>query len=494
MCYFTNFLHFIANKTTTWEYDAGGNILNRFEYEFTTIQDLSNLSPIVIPYAYAVTGIRDRLVEYNGKSFVYDEIGNPTLYQNNVLVWEKGRQLKSYGDIASYTYNASGIRTGKTVGTKTTEFFLDGTKILAQKDIVSAGENTTTETLMQFIYGVDGIIGFTLNNTNYYYKKNLQGDIIGIYDNNLQLITKYTYDAWGNHKISYLDNDIFVDFNPANSYNETNTSLYVALKNPFRYRSYYYDTETGLYYLNSRYYDPEIGRFINIDDIEILDTTKDFANGINLYAYCLNNPVNDTDSNGNLSWWQWLLVGIGAVFVVAATAVLTVASGGTALGVIGTIAVGAAKGALIGAAVGTTLGAIGGGIYSAVTGADFWSSVAAGAAMGFGIGAVVGAVIGASVAGIQVVNAAKMWAKGTFNSGYQSMKYHFGKHVISEGIKGKNIVQYTKNAVQFFSQNKNIAIWKTYPTPLKQPGWLINNDLGKGLYDTFQKIIYFLYK
>ena len=304
------------NKTTTWEYDAGGNILNRFEYEFTTANDLSNLSPIVIPYAYAVTGIRDRLMEYNEKSFVYDEIGNPTLYRNNTLVWEKGRQLKSYGNIANYTYNASGIRTGKTVGTTTTQFFLDGTKILAQKDIVSAGENTTTETLMQFIYGVDGVIGFTINNESYYYKKNLQGDIIGIYDNNLQLITKYTYDAWGNHKISYLDNDIFVDFSPANSYNETNTSLYIALKNPFRYRSYYYDTETGLYYLNSRYYDPEIGRFINIDEISVIDLTKVALNGFNLYVYCLNNPINGVDEDGYiLSILIGLLVaaGIGAL-------------------------------------------------------------------------------------------------------------------------------------------------------------------------------------
>ena len=114
--------------------------------------------------------------------------------------------------------------------------------------------------------------------------------------------------------------------------------------------------------------------------------------------------------------------------------------------------------------------------------------------MGFGIGAVVGAVIGASVAGVQVANAASMWSKGTFKSGYQSMKYHFNKHVISEGIRGKNIIQYTQDAVQFFSRNKSIAIWKTYSNPLKQPGWLINNNLGKGLYDSMQKIIYFLYK
>ncbi len=175
------------NKTTTWEYDAGGNITNRFEYEFTTASDLSDKTPTIIPYSYATNGIRDRLMEYNGEQFEYDAIGNPTTYRSKTLIWEKGRQLKSFGSTASYTYNASGIRTSKTVGSTTTQYYLDGTKVLAQKDIVSASESTTTETFMQFMYGVDGIIGFTLNDTDYYYKKNLQGDVIGIYNNNLQL-------------------------------------------------------------------------------------------------------------------------------------------------------------------------------------------------------------------------------------------------------------------------------------------------------------------
>ncbi|MBQ8761734.1 MAG: RHS repeat-associated core domain-containing protein, partial [Clostridia bacterium] len=109
--------------------------------------------------------------------------------------------------------------------------------------------------------------------------------------------------------MSYLDNGIFVDIDENTTYNTNITSLYVALKNPFRYRGYYYDNETKLYYLNSRYYDPEIGRFINIDDIGIIDSTKDCVNGINLYAYCVNNPVNDNDTNGNLSFLLTMLIG-----------------------------------------------------------------------------------------------------------------------------------------------------------------------------------------
>ena len=179
------------NKTVTWEYDAGGNILNRREYPFEINESLemyyderlfsaeqlaSGLYKTFkfIPYSYATSGIRDRLMSYGNQTneddnipqFKYDIIGNPEYYKYNQLVWDKGRQLKSYGNVASYTYNANGIRTSKTVGSTTTQYFLDGTKILAQKDIVSAGESTTTETFMKFIYGIDGIIGFTLTNTD----------------------------------------------------------------------------------------------------------------------------------------------------------------------------------------------------------------------------------------------------------------------------------------------------------------------------------------
>ena len=213
-------------------------------------------------------------MSYNNSSITYDALGNPTTYLDNTLTWEKGRQLKSYGSIASFEYNGQGIRTKKTTNNLVTEYFLDGTKILAQNDKLMS-DSVLTENLMEFLYGIDGVIGFKLNNNSYYYKKNLQGDIIGIYNSDLQLIAKYAYDAWGNHKISYLEGSNFVDFNNESSYtNISNNNLYIALKNPFRYRSYYFDQETSLYYLNSRYYDPRTGRFINVDDISVLDITN----------------------------------------------------------------------------------------------------------------------------------------------------------------------------------------------------------------------------
>ena len=119
------------------------------------------------------------------------------------------------------------------------------------------------------------------------------------------------------------------------SYNDTTIiNRFIAFKNPFRYRSYYYDFETNLYYLNSRYYDPELGRFINADDITTLDVTKIALNGLNLYAYCLNNPVNEVDENGYfISFLIGLLIAaaigaaVGAVSYTASVVIKGVTTG-----------------------------------------------------------------------------------------------------------------------------------------------------------------------
>ena len=103
-------------------------------------------------------------------------------------------------------------------------------------------------------------------------------------DENGKVVVEYSYDAWGNHAV--------LDGNGQ----EIGDAAHIGNKNPFRYRSYYFDTETGLYYLKSRYYDPEICRFITIDDISYID--PETINGLNLYAYCGNNPVMFTDPNG----------------------------------------------------------------------------------------------------------------------------------------------------------------------------------------------------
>ena len=126
-------------------------------------------------------------------------------------------------------------------------------------------------------YNNEGLTGFVLNNTLYTYRKNLFGDIIAIYQGTSK-VAEYAYDAYGKCTIKL---DI----------------VNVATLNPFRYRGYYYDSDLGLYYLQSRYYDPETGRFINADDVSYLD--PETIHGLNLYAYCLNNPVMYVDPRGN---------------------------------------------------------------------------------------------------------------------------------------------------------------------------------------------------
>src|SRR5699024_9507137 len=122
------------------------------------------------------------------------------------------------------------------------------------------------------------------NNTPYYYLKNLQGDIVGILDANGTQVVSYTYDAWGA--------PLSVTGTAADT---------IGQLNPFRYRSYYYDNETGLYYLNSRYYDPETYRFLNADG-ELAGVGSSTL-GYDVFLYCFNNPINLNDQAGN--WPKW---------------------------------------------------------------------------------------------------------------------------------------------------------------------------------------------
>ena len=131
--------------------------------------------------------------------------------------------------------------------------------------------------MLYYLYSGDELLGFIYNNNTYYYHKNLFGDIIGIYDSNYNEIVTYKYNSWGVIK-NITDN----------------SNINLGIINPFRYRSYYYDEETQLYYLNSRYYNPVIGRFINAD--VLLGT--DGMNSYNLFSYCSNEPIKNMDIDG----------------------------------------------------------------------------------------------------------------------------------------------------------------------------------------------------
>ena len=141
------------------------------------------------------------------------------------------------------------------------------------------------------------LIGFKYNNTIYYYIKNMQEDIIGLTDSSYNLVCSYEYDSWGK-LISIKDNNNNIITN----------SSHIGYINPFRYRSYYYDNETKLYYLNSRYYNPEWGRFVNCDTSDILLYEFEEIHQYNLFSYVLNSWINKIDDNGE---WHYAIAGGG---------------------------------------------------------------------------------------------------------------------------------------------------------------------------------------
>lgn len=268
-------------KTTTWAYDNNGNILARYEYAITAkpTSELHLLNGTCKLYTYDDNS--DQLMSYNDESFVYDVIGNPITYRGKTAVWEYGRQLKSY-DGNTFSYDARGCRIAKNGIT----FIYD-----------SNGNLIKQSNGLEFLYDHTGVFAVKYGNETYYYRKDAQGNIVELLDSNGDTVVKYKYDAWGKCQTTIVDS----------------TATEIASLNPFRYRSYYYDTETGFYFLKTRYYDPEIGRFMTIDDISYLD--PDNINGLNLYAYCGNDPVNNSDSSGTFAFSTFLIV-LAASFLV----------------------------------------------------------------------------------------------------------------------------------------------------------------------------------
>lgn len=243
------------DRTRVFEYDTRGNITSVKTYAYTGSPILTDET--VINYTYS----GNKLTSYNGENCVYDAIGNPTTYRNKTATW-KGRQMQSFNGI-TFKYDGRGRRIDK--GDVT--YYYDSIDRLIK-----------TSDGLEFFYDMTGLSSFKYNGATYYYRKDMMGNIIAILDSSGEIVVEYSYDAWGNHKIK--------------AYNQT-----VANANPFRYRSYFYDTDTGLYYLKTRYYDPEVGRFLNMDAVDYAD--PETLGGLNLYSYCNNNPVMYVDPTGH---------------------------------------------------------------------------------------------------------------------------------------------------------------------------------------------------
>lgn len=274
--------------TSTYSYDSRGNITSRNIYGYTRDESITSSPKETTNFTYANFGWKDLLVAVNDVELTYDEVGNVLTYGNKEFTWNTGRNLESIVDgdnEYNYIYDENGIRTSKTINGVTTYYNTKNGVILSQSD------GTTT---MYFQYDTNGSpIGLIYNGTQYFYMANQMGDVIAITDSNGNIIIEYDYDEWG--KVQCFDAI------------EENRDEFLALANinPIRYRGYYYDTETGYYYLQSRYYDASICRFINSDISEIAQLSKDISSGANLFVYCYNNAINNVDSNG---YWAEKLI------------------------------------------------------------------------------------------------------------------------------------------------------------------------------------------
>ena len=313
--------------TYVYTYDNAGNRTSKKTYAFT----LDTLGTVIdeVTYHYNDSAWGDLLTEYGSDGeyydelgdlmygyredaiYAYDEIGNPTriyadpenygFYTGYILEWD-GRQLVGMcaaegseselwqcGDPIYFTYNADGIRIRASQMDWETNYTVNGGRILEEQRLYAGSEYYT----MLYIYDETGApIGLKYNTTYYYFEKNLQGDIVGIYNEAGVKIGSYTYDAWGNFTVSVTSG-------------VTSNESEVVWNNPFRYRGYYYDSYTGWYYLQTRYYDPEIGRFINTDGY--ISTGQGLIS-YNMFAYCNNNPVSYVDPTGEVAWWVVAIV------------------------------------------------------------------------------------------------------------------------------------------------------------------------------------------
>ena len=275
----------------TYTYDDGGNITQR---GLTDYYNNKNPNSILATYTYDNTDWPDLLTAFNGKSITYDAIGNPLSDGTWTYAWQHGRQLASMsksGSSITYGYNANGKRISKTVNGTTYNFSYLGDQLT---------EMTWGSNKLHFTYDSTGPASVTYNGNRYFYLKNAQGDVTGLVNASGTQVVSYTYDPWGA---------------PMSTDGTMASTLGAA--NPLRYRGYVYDTETGLYYLTSRYYNPVWGRFINADTADVLGASPDKANwDKNLFAYCDNDPVSRKDDGGDL--WDFVIgaaVGVATTFI-----------------------------------------------------------------------------------------------------------------------------------------------------------------------------------
>ena len=403
------------NYWMEYTYDSNGNILSR--------------TNDIIHDTFVYVG--DRLVRYNGQTVEYwpNNIGNIRSFNGWTFNYE-GRRLveatcmvtpagqlptgpngtkpgKTQKLLVRFQYNDKGLRTSKTaqlydkvvggyrfVSQVFTTYEYDGNNLVYEK---------TGSRELFFLYDENKeLYGYIMNGNKYFYMKDSFKNILGVTNENGTVITKYIYDAYGN-----LIN--------------SEGSLY----NPIRYKGYYYDGETDMFYCKSRYYVPKLCRWLNVDNPSFLQ--DDNAMKLNLFAYCANNPVMNVDPEGH-SWssfwdgvgnwfkkhWVELAVGAGVIALGVVTMGVGAAVGGATaaavLGVMGSTALQSIGTALVSAAISGVVG----GIASAIDGGNFWD--------GFGDGVASGFMWGGIIAGASNILGGAMAITRAINPGFNGFK------------------------------------------------------------------------
>ena len=307
----------LARNAVNYTYDTAGNIRSITKgntSSATLVKSFGYTNPSWPDLLTSVTAngtTKDVLYEGQSKTSDLPTSGNPVTYYNGRdyhFDWSKGRQLTEAvvgGQTVKYAYDMAGVRSSKQVGDTTYSYTTLSGKVMRQ----AWGDNNALE----FVYD-DSSQPFAVIYKHgsaaelYYYLVNAQGDVAAILDSSGTMVAFYDYDAWGNCTVYNSSAKVLTD--PTS----------IANINPLRYRGYYYDAETGFYYLQSRYYDPAICRFINADTFATTD-----ANGFlsaNMFAYCENNPVGNSDPNG-----EFLNTFIGAATGAALGAALALVTG-----------------------------------------------------------------------------------------------------------------------------------------------------------------------
>ena len=482
-------------KTTTWAYDNNGNIIARYEYAITAkpTAELHLLNCTTFTYCYAENSdqllsiTKDDGSTVTTELFEYDAIGNPETYRGTSATWQYGRQLATYKD-STYTYDARGRRTKKEIAVRNEEGNLTEEVIETSYIYDSNGNLIKQSNGLEFLYDHTGVFAVKHGTQTYFYRKDAQGNIVELLDSDGDTVVKYKYDAWGNCKVLNANGTEIAD------------DTHIGILNPFRYRSYYYDDETKLYFLKTRYYDPEISRFMTIDDLSYLD--PDSINGLNLYAYCGNNPVNNADSTGTFAI-STFLIGLAISFVATWVAgeifghqlvggICSAVGGGSAIAtgislfafgpvgwVIGGIAIIAGAASI---AFGTAE------IQEHFTGNN-WIQDSFGWSDGLYNGLYFASNIVATVASVggtfykttthgQIAYNAKYWDKGTFPNSRASLRYHYDKHGA-----GMTVAEYTNAARSFMNRNASVLTY-TYNYKLNNVSWYFNYLYGHGGYFT----------